>query len=253
MSISRQNLTIVIVTLKSEKVIHNCIKSINQDIPIIVVENSDDKKVKEALESKYKNVECLLSNFNLGMGSGCNIGIKYSKTDFVLILNADVTLESNSLNEIFNASKSISEFSILAPINSDKKFPNYGFINKKKSLSINSSPFKVDYVDGFAMLINKKQFKDNNFFDENFFLYLENNDLCLRNWHWLWSKFYFNKKNFGILKALKTCLPTYLSSIIKFLFYFLMRNNFKKKIYYNRASGFFNALIGKKSWYRPKI
>ena len=116
MSISRQNLTIVIVTLKSEKVIHNCIKSINQDIPIIVVENSDDKKVKEALESKYKNVECLLSNFNLGMGSGCNIGIKYSKTDFVLILNADVTLESNSLNEIFKLKKDDSVIKSVFPL-----------------------------------------------------------------------------------------------------------------------------------------
>jgi len=50
MSISRQNLSIVIVTLKSEKVIHQCIKSLNQNIPIIVVEHSDNKKLKEDLE-----------------------------------------------------------------------------------------------------------------------------------------------------------------------------------------------------------
>ena len=42
MSISGQNLSIVIVTLKSESVIHQCIKSINQNIPIIVVENSNN-------------------------------------------------------------------------------------------------------------------------------------------------------------------------------------------------------------------
>ena len=50
MSISRQNLSIVIVTLKSENVIYQCIKSINKDIPIIVVENSSNSKFKEDLE-----------------------------------------------------------------------------------------------------------------------------------------------------------------------------------------------------------
>ena len=45
MSISRQNLTIVIVTLKSEKVIYKCINSINQDIPIIVVDIESDEQI----------------------------------------------------------------------------------------------------------------------------------------------------------------------------------------------------------------
>ena len=158
---------------------------------------------------------------------------------------------------------------------------------KKKKNNVSEHPFKVDYVDGFAMLINKNKFKDNIFFDEKFFLYLENNDLCLRvyknhgfvfvipsaiinhggaktvnerykneiefsrNWHWMWSKFYFNKKNFGIFKALIECLPNYISSIFKYLFYLITLNNYKRKIYFNRASGFYNALIGKSSWYRP--
>ena len=49
MSISRQNLSIVIVTLKSEKVIHQCIKSIDDDLPIIVVENSNNTEFKDDL------------------------------------------------------------------------------------------------------------------------------------------------------------------------------------------------------------
>ena len=59
-------------------------------------------------------------------------------------------------------------------------FPNYGLFNKRKKIEKTQSPFQVDYVDGFAMLLNKNKFKDNIYFDENFFLYLENNDLCLR-------------------------------------------------------------------------
>ena len=85
MSISRQNLSVVIVTLKSENVIHECIKSINQNIQIIDVENSNNQRFKEDLESQYKNLECILSKFNIGMGAGNNIGIKSAKTDYVYI------------------------------------------------------------------------------------------------------------------------------------------------------------------------
>ena len=286
MSISRQNLTIVIVTLKSEKVIYECINSINQDIQIIVVENSNNQKFKHDLESKYKNLKCILSGSNLGMGAGNNIGIKATTTDYVFVLNPDATLEPNTLNELFLASKKITEFTILSPINVDLNFPNY---KTKKIPEEENSPFQVDCIDGFSMLLNKNKFNDDIYFDENFFLYLENNDLCIRtkrtggsiyivptvkinhegsktvdskykdevelsrNWHWIWSKFYFNKKNFGFLKALIECLPTFISSILKIVFYTLINNSFKKKIYSNRASGFYNALIGKPSWYRPKI
>ena len=53
MSISRQNLTIVIVTLKSENIIHKCLESIDSNITVVVVENSTNKKFKEELETKY--------------------------------------------------------------------------------------------------------------------------------------------------------------------------------------------------------
>ena len=72
MSISRQNLSIVIVTIKSEKVIHDCIKSINQDLPIIVVDNSSNYNFKEELEKKYKNLRCILTKSNLGINFSGN-------------------------------------------------------------------------------------------------------------------------------------------------------------------------------------
>ena len=295
MSISGQNLSIVIVTIKSEKVIYDCINSINQNVPIIVVEQSNNQKFKDELESKYNNLKCILSKSNLGMGTGNNIGIKETKTDYVLILNPDVILEKNTLEELFLTSSKLSNFTILAPI--EKKFANYGMFDKKKISNqiLNREgqeknyPFKVDFVDGFAMLLNKKNFKEEIYFDENFFMYLENNDLCKRvadnegtvfvvptskinhlaakavdsrfaeevefsrNWHWIWSKFYFNKKHYGLFKAVKEGILRYFLSILKFLFYFLINDKVKKKIYFNRASGFYNALLGKSSWYRPRL
>ena len=288
MSISRQNLSIVIVTIKSEKVVHDCIKSINQDIPKIVVDHSKNYDFKKELESKYKNLTCILSESNLGMGSGNNIGIKATNTEYVLILNPDIILKENTIEELILASAKLKNFTILAPL--EENFINYGMFNKKiKPESKKDEPFKVDYVDGFAMLLNKNKIDNENYFDENFFMYLENNDLCKRiidkngliyivpkskikhlaakavdekfsgevelsrNWHWIWSKFYFNKKHFGFFTALYKGLPKYFSSILKFLFYFIINNKKKKKTYFNRASGFYNAFIGKSSWYRPNL
>ena len=289
MSISGHNLSVVILTLRSEKVIDRCIKSVGKNLPIIVVENSDNLSFKNYLEKNYANVKCILTNKNLGMGAGNNIGIKNSKTDYVFVINPDTILEKNTLNEIFTASEKLNDFSILSPISADVNFPNYGMINSKAIQKSDSEPFKVSYVDGYAVLLNKKKFINNDYFDENFFMYLENNDLCKRvnkvggsvfiipsakinhlggktvdpkysnevelsrNWHWMWSTFYYNKKYKGFLIALLTILPKLVNSIVKILIYSLTFNKEKKKIYYHRLSGLINAIIGKKSWYRPKI
>ena len=291
MSISRQNLSIVIVTFKSEAVIHECIKSIDKDIKITVVENSNNFQFKDELEKSYKNVSCVLSSENLGMGSGNNIGIKKAVTDFVLILNPDVILETSTISELIKASQKISSFAILAPISSDIDYPNYKLDNNKDSIDYNL-PFNVKSIDGFAMLFNKKKLDktlNKNYFDENFFMYLENDDLCkriidtkediyiapmskikhlggkavsdkykyevefARNWHWIWSKFYFNKKHYGYSVAFLKGFPKLFSSLIKYIFYSFIKNKIKQKIYFNRISGFLNAAINKKSWYRPQF
>jgi|TARA_B110001450_G_scaffold223292_1_gene220325 N-acetylglucosaminyl-diphospho-decaprenol L-rhamnosyltransferase len=295
MSISRQTLTVVIVTFKSDQVINDCIRSISDQIKIIIVDNSNDKKFKENIEKKYKNVECILSSTNLGMGSGNNLGLKHVKTDYAIILNPDVILEENTIQEIINESKNISSFVILAPLSDDVNYPNYK-IEKKDLLSTNiNKPFKVKSVDGFAMVLNLtkirqvESFKNYSYFDENFFMYLENDDLCKRlynqneniyivpqsrikhlgakavnqehkhevelsrNWHWIWSKFYYNKKHFGFLVAFSNGFPNFLSAILKFLFFLFFNKVKKRRIYSQRILGFISAVLGKKSFYRPKI
>ena len=290
MSTSEHNLSIIIVTIKSDQVIHQCIRSINNNnVPIIVVENSSDSNFTQALERKYKNIKCILSNENLGMGSGNNIGIKAAQTDYVFVINPDVVLDNNALNELLIASKSLPDFSILSPISSNKNVLNYGYFNEKKNNAENQKPFNVDWVDGCTMLLNKKKLNKEAYFDENFFMYLESTDLCKRttnkggsifvvpkakmihqgantidmkykeeieysrNWHWIWSKFYFNKKHFGLFKAIKQGVLTCFFSILKSFLYLLINNKIKKKIYFNRAAGFYNALLGKPSWYRPNL
>jgi len=74
-----------------------------------------------------------------------------------------------------------------------------------------------------------------------------------RNWHWIWSKFYYQEKHFGYFSAFLNGFPKFISSLIKYFFYSIVRKKFKQKVYLNRASGFFNAAKKKPSWYRLKV
>jgi len=281
MDLNLNNVTFIIVTYNSEQVINNCLDSLPKDASKIIIENSNNIETKNYLEKKYDNIKVFLSE-NDGMGSSNNKGINKSSTQFVFILNPDTVFKNDTLKKIFDEAKLIDDFAIISPINSDPNHPNYKSSNKLFSENI----IEANSVDGFAMLINKKKFEENNFFDEKIFLFLENDDLCkrtrklgnniyviknalidhkgfssstkidkdklehLRNWHWMWSKFYFNKKHYGFFQAFIYILPSLLSSILKILIFAILLNNKKRKIYQYRFFGILNSIIGKSSWYR---
>ena len=285
MQITKENLTVIIVTIKSQNIIDDCLQSINPDIKKIIVENSSDQEFIKYLKKKYKNIECYLTGKNLGMGPGNNFGIEKSNTRYVMILNPDTILKSNTLNQIFEVSKNL-EFAILSPLSDNKDYPNYKIYRNLKNSQ--SDLIEVDQIDGYVMILDKQQF-NKNFFDEKIFMYLENDDLCLRikksnkkificrnsmishlgakavdkkyfneleysrNWHWNWSKFYFRKKHYGFIKAFASGYLTFVRSIFKSLYFLIINNKFKSKLYYCRASGFINAALNKKSWFRPRL
>ena len=249
MNLNSQNITFVIVTFKSEKIVYECINSLPKDSNKIIIKKKKNINLKRELENKYDNIEVII-NENIGMGASNNIGVKKSKTKYAFILNPDTKFHNNALQNIFEANEFINDFAILSPMNNDPNYPNYKISGVNKN--INENIISVDYVDGFSMLINKEKFKDEDFFDENFFLYLENTDLCikkkkrgqnifiiknafidhagagsivskdleyLRNWHWMWSKFYFNKKHYGYFSAFLKIVSNLVSALFKYVFY----------------------------------
>jgi len=272
--IEEKDITFVITSFKSRKTIFNCIKSIPNEINKIVVENSKDYELKLLLEKNYINLKCYIMENNYGYGKANNFGINKSKTKYVFILNPDAVLPEGFLKNFLKVLDN-EFFSIAAPIEQNDNF-NYQF-NEKGIVN-------VKQVKGFALLLNKNLIK--NFFDENFFLYLEEIDLCRnvinsggqiiltnlkifhlggnshgdrddfemeksRNWHWMWSKFYFNKKYNGYFFSFIQTFPLFFSSFIKFIFYKLSNQNKKKTIYYMRMMGLFNSYMLKESFYRP--
>ena len=277
-----KDITAIITSFKSEKKILNCIKSLGNDLKIIVIENSNDVKLKNKLETQYTNVKCILSNINLGYAKGNNFGLSFVNTKYALIINPDAEVDNQAINNFFLTAKNKPDFAIIAPFIQETRING-------SSEKENKGVYQVKSVKGFAMFLNLDQFKEIGFFDENFFIYFEEIDLCKRlvqkekkifldtnikikhaggtshedsinyemeksrNWHWMWSSFYFHKKHYGYIIALIKILPNFFSAIIKTIYFKIISNNEKKEIYYCRFEGIVNSILMRKSWYRPKI
>ena len=270
-------ITIVITSYKSDEKIVKCLKSIKSKCKTIIIENSRNFSFKEKIEKNFINTECVIAGENLGYAKGNNLGLSKVKTKYALILNPDAELENNTLNNFFNTANTIKTFAIIGPAIQDEK-------NIKNNVT---ELTEVNSVKGFAMFLNLEEFRDIGFFDDNFFIYLEEIDLCKRlrkknkkifldpnilihhqggssheeqynfemelsrNWHWMWSTFYFTKKHKGFLYALFNVSNKLISAFIKYIFYSLTMKSSKKLIYKNRMAGLFNSIMGKSSWYRP--
>ena len=279
---SYHEITVVITSFKSETKINSCLDSIDSKLKVILVENSDNVDFKKKIEAKYSNVFCILSGENLGYGKANNLGLSKVKTKFALIINPDAKLDSKAIDNFFITVEKKINFALIGPYIQEEIFQN-----NSKSDKIELT--EVENIKGFAMFLNLEQFKDIGFFDENFFIYFEEIDLCRRvienkkkiyldpsikivhsggsshnddieyemelsrNWHWMWSTFYFNKKYNGFFIALTKSIFKLLSFSVKSFFYLIFLNKTKSKIYFQRMSGLFNSIIGKKSWYRPKV
>ena len=273
---TQKKITIVITSYKSDIKIISCLGSIDSQYKVIVVENSNNLDFKNKIEKQFKHVECIIAGENLGYAKGNNLGLSKVKTQYALILNPDAILEKKTIANFFSTANKIKTFAIIAPAMQELNFET-----KIESLT------EVESVKGFAMFLNLEEFKNVGFFDKNFFIYLEEIDLCKRlrqnkkkifldpeiaikhqggsshdkkynfemelsrNWHWMWSSFYFTKKHNSYMFALLRFSKKFTSSLFKSFFYLITMNREKRLIYFHRLSGLFNSIIGKTSWFRP--
>ncbi|MDB3888029.1 glycosyltransferase [Candidatus Pelagibacter sp.] len=294
-----KNLTVVIVTYKTpEKIILDCLRSIDSEIKVLIVENSENFKHKNLILSKFNNVEILCTGKNLGYGAGNNYGINSAKTDYILILNPDVICDKDFFSNIRDLIFNTKDFSIIGcQYSYDDIFMPAGFFNKKKNNEFVKdfrnnnikSLSKVEWVTGCSMLLDLKKFETKNIFDQDFFLYFEEFDLCksiikagkniftssklkihhlgfksslgeseienlnainIKDWHYMWSSFYFYKKNYNYAYALIKLLGKFLKAFFKIIFYsIIFKKNLKNKYLY-RFLGLLNSILGRPSNFR---
>ena len=267
------DVSILIVTYKSDFLIFKTLEGLKKIKNILIVDNSNNKKLGIKIKKKYKNIKFFSSRNNKGYGAGNNFLLKKVKTKYALILNPDCFVHSNEIKKILNFVKMINDdFAIIGHKYKAKTILNKIILKNKYWISEN--------VRGFFMFLNLKKFKKISFFDENFFLYLEEIDLCkrvrlskekiialdsinlkslgakssydreefekLQSWHWMWSKFYFSRKHKGYFLSFIIFIPKLLSLFFKRLIY-------KDKVFYLRFEGLYASMTNKKSYYRGSI
>ncbi len=206
-------ISIIIVHYKVKKLVFDCVWSIlkvksNVKYEIIVVDNDEKKEIYPELIKKFPLVVYIKSPGNIGYGAGMNLGAKYAKGKYLYILNSDTVILPGSLDNLVNFLDKHDDYAIAAPQLLDKKHHVYElqgvrrltflraifaltFINKFLPNNLIAKNYwmkkwdkkqikNVDVVPGTAFVIKKDIYEKTGGFDENFFLYFEEFDLCNR-------------------------------------------------------------------------
>jgi len=177
-----------------------------------IVVNNNLKENLDSLKDKFPKITFLESPKNLGFAGGNNIGIKKAlknKNDFILIINNDTILDKNLLVSLVKTAEVKKQSGIIAPkiyfapdheFHHDRYQPQErgkvlwyagGLIDWQNIICSHRGVDEVDhgqydmlsetdFASGCAILIKKEVFKKIGFFDEKYFLYLEDVDFCQR-------------------------------------------------------------------------
>src|SRR3989344_1080623 len=207
------NVSIIIVNYKVEKELISCINSILKSKPkttheIIVVDNDKEDKLKTSLKKIFPQVIYIKSKNNLGYGGGNNLGARYAQGKYLFFLNPDTKVLDGALDNLYNFFINNHNVGIISPLfldNNLKPFKSQGskeltpkniifcqsFLRKifsnKNIYNENAlidwdlkSSREVSSVPGAAMMVSSNLFRRMEGFDENFFLYFEENDISKR-------------------------------------------------------------------------
>lgn len=197
------DLSIQLVNYKTKDYLKNCLEDLVKDLKDsklkyevnILDNNSGDNLSDIENEHKQQNISFYFSDKNLGFGGGHNLLSKKSSAKYILILNPDISfIERKTIDRLFSKIKNESKIKVVGPkLLTEKHKPQVWDHGELKGLLAKialgcgnnhwknrSKVAKVAWVSGAVFLIEKAVFDETNGFDEKFFLYKEEEDLCLR-------------------------------------------------------------------------
>ncbi len=286
-----KDLTLVFSSYQSKHLLQKILKRFQNKYKTIIIENSLDTKIKFFLEKKFKNTEVIIPKENLGLAKSYNLGLKKAKSKFVFLNNPDMEITDNSIKNLIYCAQKIKKFGALSPcFMNEKMYKNYEILKKRKQK--NSRVFKKFEIEEVDLLDNNLFIKKGNIgrdiFDENYFLFFETLDFTrklklngkklyiikkikfnhlgasslprkfdnlvkkTRAFHYNWSKFYFFKKHFGLMLAIKKIFPNFLKALKKIFFSSVTLNRFNLYVGLIELIGILTSVLSIKPFYRPK-
>jgi len=203
------DLSIIIVNYRSKVKTAKCLEAIfksdlaNLKYEVIVVENASGENLDDLIGAQSE-LKVLYSSRNLGMGGGNNLGLKEARGQFILILNPDTEVYPKAIKILYDYLDSHSDVYIVGPklLNSDKTLQPSCSLFPKIYTPILRRTFLGDYFkssrDGFMMTdFDHEEIREVDWlmgscllvrsdgwegFDERFFMYFEDIDVCRRAW-----------------------------------------------------------------------
>jgi len=186
-----KDITIIIVSYKSEKMIIRNLEIIKK-FPTIIINNSRSDKFNTLIDD-FKNIKLITPDLNLGYGRANNLGVNQSKTPYFLIVNPDILLNEKLINTLYSTFLNYNDdIGVVGPAlyDSNMKRRTNGSIShvkkirgSKLSSSINNIPednMCCDFLVGCCLFMKRDFFIELGGFDKDFFMYFEDNDLCDR-------------------------------------------------------------------------
>jgi GT2 family glycosyltransferase len=270
-------LSVIIINYKTWKLTSECIKSIydslgeGDDFEILLIDNGSEKDdVLNLKRIKKNNLKFIQSSENLGFARGCNLAAKSASGKVLLFLNSDTKINQGLIEMAEQLLKENSVGILGGKIISDNgeveksagKFYNLWqlFLMLIGGQRMGLDRFapeefkKVDFVSGGFMMIKKEVFEKLSGFDEDYFMYLEDMDLCIRALKNKFETYYFpnssvihkqhgsSNRQFAIVNIYKSLLTFYRKNTNK------LEYNIAKTMLYLKAlvSYCVGLLLGKK-------
>ena len=219
-------LTVVIPSYKSRKRILSHIRKLPRKLNIIIIENSEDNFLKKLINKKYNNTKIFLQK-NIGYGRAINFAAKKVNTKYFFVMNPDTTIYKKTLKNLINAAEKIKLFGMLSPEH----------ISKKRLDLTNDNIIEKSTLTGGAMFFNTRIFKKIKGFDENIFLYYEDNDYFTKcnklnlKLYLIKNSFHYHKKKDSSSATFKSIEEKYYAKLIAgwhgqwSKFYYIKKNN----------------------------
>jgi N-acetylglucosaminyl-diphospho-decaprenol L-rhamnosyltransferase len=196
MNFTFNEVTIIIILFEEKKdLLFKCLENI-KNFKIIIIDNAGNSNLKLEVEKNFAIQKYILNKKNYGFTKSANQAIKLCDTDYILNINADCLIKEKDILLLIKSHQKYKGCFITSPTFYDDNLKltyNGGYFDEK-NLSKETLDLEgdvcVDKVLGSAILFKNKDIKEIGFFDENFFLYYEDDDLCRK----------IKKKNMSVIQ-----------------------------------------------------